>query len=139
MVNRQSGLSRGYGFISYEDSASAERAIEYMDGFRLGKKRLKVQRKRDQQGRSDGKEKQLELEQEADDTGYDTEDSEPVSTGADLDMDLLPTQTQAPVTPAAPTATAATSVPVPVPIHLTRRNPCNQLPSPSQTDKAAGA
>lgn len=45
MINKQSGLSRGFGFISYELLESAENAIKQMNGFRLGKKKLKVEKK----------------------------------------------------------------------------------------------
>lgn len=35
MVCRQTGLSRGYGFISYASPADAATAIAQMDGFRV--------------------------------------------------------------------------------------------------------
>ena len=47
MVNRRSGLSRGFGFVDRERAAAAAAAVGHMDGFRLGRKRLKVQRKRE--------------------------------------------------------------------------------------------
>ncbi len=65
MVNKVTGLSKGYGFVSYANPTDAQSAIESLDGFRvsnyqfrftlhltsshekqLGKKRLKVQLKR---------------------------------------------------------------------------------------------
>jgi len=46
MVNKETGLSRGFGFVSYESKADADLAIQQMNGFRLGSKRLKVQHKR---------------------------------------------------------------------------------------------
>jgi hypothetical protein len=46
MVNKSTGLSKGYGFVSFANAEDAAVAIETMDGFRLGKKRLKVQLKR---------------------------------------------------------------------------------------------
>jgi hypothetical protein len=39
-------LSRGFGFVSFSSSDEAQLAIDEMDGYRVGKKRLKVQRKR---------------------------------------------------------------------------------------------
>jgi RNA recognition motif-containing protein len=48
MINKQTGLSRGFGFISYESKESALNAINGLNGLRLGIKRLKVQLKRDQ-------------------------------------------------------------------------------------------
>ena len=46
MVNKETGLSRGFGFVSYETKTDADLAIQLMNGFRLGNKRLKVQHKR---------------------------------------------------------------------------------------------
>ncbi|KAJ1430929.1 hypothetical protein B484DRAFT_328150 [Ochromonadaceae sp. CCMP2298] len=48
MINKTTGLSKGYGFVSFSARDEAKKAIAAMDGFRLGKKRLKVQVKRDQ-------------------------------------------------------------------------------------------
>jgi len=49
MINKTTGLSKGYGFVSYSAREEAKAAIAAMDGFRLGKKRLKVQVKRSQE------------------------------------------------------------------------------------------
>ena len=38
--------SKGFGFVSYDSIISAEHAIEQMNGFQIGNKRLKVQHKR---------------------------------------------------------------------------------------------
>ena len=46
MVNKSNGLSRGFGFVSFEDIEGANEAIRNLNGFRLGSKRLKVQHKR---------------------------------------------------------------------------------------------
>lgn len=46
MINKQTGLSRGFGFVSYQNRADADNAIRAMNGFRIGNKRLKVQPKR---------------------------------------------------------------------------------------------
>jgi len=35
MINKYSGLSRGFGFISYTNSESADKAINEMNGFRV--------------------------------------------------------------------------------------------------------
>mmetsp|Transcript_21518 Transcript_21518/g.47862 ORF Transcript_21518/g.47862 Transcript_21518/m.47862 type:complete len:202 (+) Transcript_21518:822-1427(+) len=53
MINKSTGLSKGYGFVSYSARDEALAAIGAMDGFRLGKKRLKVQVKRSQDDISD--------------------------------------------------------------------------------------
>jgi RNA recognition motif-containing protein len=45
-VDRFSGESKGFGFVSYDSVISAELAIEQMNGFQIGSKRLKVQHKR---------------------------------------------------------------------------------------------
>ena len=45
-VDRQTGESKGFGFVSYDSVISAEHAIEQMNGFQIGNKRLKVQHKR---------------------------------------------------------------------------------------------
>jgi RNA recognition motif-containing protein len=36
MVNKATGLSKGYGFVSYAYKQDAQAAIENMDGFRVG-------------------------------------------------------------------------------------------------------
>jgi RNA recognition motif-containing protein len=50
MINKNTGLSRGFGFVSFTTEEPAIAAVRAMDGFRLGKKRLKVQRKREHDG-----------------------------------------------------------------------------------------
>lgn len=45
-VDRNTGESKGFGFVSYDSVVSAESAIEQMNGFQIGNKRLKVQHKR---------------------------------------------------------------------------------------------
>jgi RNA recognition motif-containing protein len=42
-----SGRSRGFGFVSFDNPASAIEAISRMNGLQIGKKRLKVQHKKD--------------------------------------------------------------------------------------------
>lgn len=45
-VDKFTGESKGFGFVSYDSVLSAEAAIEQMNGFQIGNKRLKVQHKR---------------------------------------------------------------------------------------------
>lgn len=45
-VDKYSGESKGFGFVSYDSVIAAEAAIEQMNGFQIGNKRLKVQHKR---------------------------------------------------------------------------------------------
>lgn len=45
-VDKYTGESKGFGFVSYDSVISAEAAIEQMNGFQIGNKRLKVQHKR---------------------------------------------------------------------------------------------
>lgn len=49
-IDKQTGFSKGFGFVSYDNASSANTAISAMNGFAIGSKRLKVQlkRKRDQ-------------------------------------------------------------------------------------------
>jgi len=42
MVNLSTGCSRGYGFVSFSNVRSAKLAVQYMNGFSIGRKRLKV-------------------------------------------------------------------------------------------------
>eukprot|EP00753_Platysulcus_tardus_P020673 PLAT8328.2.p2 GENE.PLAT8328.2~~PLAT8328.2.p2 ORF type:complete len:320 (+),score=74.87 PLAT8328.2:64-1023(+) len=46
MVERESGRSRGFGFVSYDDPVSAAAAIAAMNGFKCENKRLKVEYKK---------------------------------------------------------------------------------------------
>jgi len=50
MVEKESGRSRGFGFVSYDNAASADAAIKGMNGFQVGRKRLKVQQKKEKGG-----------------------------------------------------------------------------------------
>jgi hypothetical protein len=45
-VDKNTGESKGFGFVSYDVPAAAEAAIRGMNGFQIGNKRLKVQHKR---------------------------------------------------------------------------------------------
>lgn len=45
-VDKHTGESKGFGFISYDSIIAAEQAIDHMNGFQIGNKRLKVQHKR---------------------------------------------------------------------------------------------
>jgi CUG-BP- and ETR3-like factor len=48
-IDKQSGLSKGFGFVSYNNPEAANTAIQAMNGFQLGAKRLKVQLKTQKQ------------------------------------------------------------------------------------------
>jgi len=45
MVEKDTGRSRGFGFVSYDNPDSAALAIKELNGFAIGNKRLKVQHK----------------------------------------------------------------------------------------------
>ncbi|XP_076289464.1 CUGBP Elav-like family member 1 isoform X13 [Lasioglossum baleicum] len=45
-IDKQTQLSKCFGFVSYDNAASAQAAIQAMNGFQVGMKRLKVQLKR---------------------------------------------------------------------------------------------
>ncbi|KAH8489254.1 hypothetical protein H0E87_024769 [Populus deltoides] len=46
-VDKVTGVSKCFGFVSYDSPAAAQNAITMMNGFQLGGKKLKVQLKRD--------------------------------------------------------------------------------------------
>eukprot|EP00300_Choanocystis_sp_HF-7_P013930 c18507_g1_i1.p1 GENE.c18507_g1_i1~~c18507_g1_i1.p1 ORF type:complete len:273 (+),score=38.80 c18507_g1_i1:417-1235(+) len=45
-VDKSTGTSKGFGFVSYDNPESAQYAIQAMNGFQIGAKRLKVQIKK---------------------------------------------------------------------------------------------
>ncbi|XP_031420955.1 CUGBP Elav-like family member 2 isoform X3 [Clupea harengus] len=45
-IDKQTNLSKCFGFVSYDNAVSAQAAIQSMNGFQIGMKRLKVQLKR---------------------------------------------------------------------------------------------
>jgi bruno len=45
-IDKQTNLSKCFGFVSFDNAASALAAIQAMHGFQIGTKRLKVQLKR---------------------------------------------------------------------------------------------
>lgn len=47
MVDPATGRSRGFGFVSYESAEQAQASIDSMNGYQLGRKRLKVQVKKE--------------------------------------------------------------------------------------------
>jgi len=47
MVERETGLSRGFGFVSFSGPAAAELAINNLNGFIIGSKRLRVSHKKE--------------------------------------------------------------------------------------------
>jgi len=54
MTDKSTGRSRGFGFVSYDNSTSAKMAIDQMNGFQVGMKRLKVQIKQGDDGEDSG-------------------------------------------------------------------------------------
>lgn len=46
-VDKATGVSKCFGFVSYDNAAAAQAAINVMNGFQLSGKKLKVQHKRD--------------------------------------------------------------------------------------------
>ena len=50
MVENETGRSRGFGFVSFDNRRSADVAINAMNGYQIGRKRLKVQHKKDGHG-----------------------------------------------------------------------------------------
>merc|ERR1711934_1155742 len=46
-VDRNTGMSRGFGFVSYDNTESARAAIAGMNGFQVGVKKLSVQFKKE--------------------------------------------------------------------------------------------
>ena len=45
-IDKHTSLSKCFGFVSYDNPLSAQSAIQAMNGFQIGTKRLKVQLKR---------------------------------------------------------------------------------------------
>ena len=45
-IDKQTNLSKCFGFVSFDNVSSAQAAIQAMHGFQIGTKRLKVQLKR---------------------------------------------------------------------------------------------
>lgn len=45
-IDKHTNLSKCFGFVSYDNPVSAQSAIQAMNGFQIGTKRLKVQLKR---------------------------------------------------------------------------------------------
>ena len=53
-IDKKTGESKGFGFISFEHQQAAEAAISVMNGFQIGSKRLKGQHKRIGMGPGEG-------------------------------------------------------------------------------------
>merc|ERR1712061_699030 len=53
-VDKQTNLSKCFDFVSYDNSLSAQTAINAMNGFTIGPKRLKVQLKKRRGGNQGG-------------------------------------------------------------------------------------
>jgi CUG-BP- and ETR3-like factor len=45
-IDKNTNLSKCFGFVSYDNPLSAQASIQAMNGFQVGAKRLKVQLKR---------------------------------------------------------------------------------------------
>jgi CUG-BP- and ETR3-like factor len=55
MVEKDTGRSRGFGFVSFDNAPAADAAIAGMNGVQVGRKRLKVQHKKTkEQGKGRG-------------------------------------------------------------------------------------
>ncbi len=50
-IDRATNLSKCFGFVSFDNPVSAQTAINTMNGFQMGTKRLKVQLKKAKDGR----------------------------------------------------------------------------------------
>jgi RNA recognition motif-containing protein len=50
MTNKETGKSKGFGFVSYDECESANRAISGMNGVMIQNKRLKVELKKESGG-----------------------------------------------------------------------------------------
>lgn len=51
IMDRETGRSRGFGFVEMDDDNAARAAIEALDGAEMGGRRLKVNEARERQGR----------------------------------------------------------------------------------------
>ena len=51
IMDRETGRSRGFGFVEMEATDAAQAAIEALDGAEVGGRRLKVNQARERQGR----------------------------------------------------------------------------------------
>ena len=71
MINFDTGLSRGYGFVSFSQPAEAQAAIAGMNGFHVGNKRLKVQLKQEDRRLTSHHRHSVEYKEEA---GYSSEE-----------------------------------------------------------------
>jgi len=54
MVENETGRSRGFGFVSYDNQHAADAAIKSMNGYQIGRKRLKVQHKKKERSEPGG-------------------------------------------------------------------------------------
>lgn len=54
VVDRQTGRSRGFGFVTFSDDANADRAREQLDGTQLDGRTIKVDEARDRERRGPG-------------------------------------------------------------------------------------
>ena len=52
--DKMTGMSKGYGFVSYDNPQTAAATIQQMDGFVIGNKRLNVRIKKGEPGGEGG-------------------------------------------------------------------------------------
>jgi len=51
-IDKATNLSKCFGFVSYDNQVSAKNAIQAMNGYQIGIKRLKVQLKKSKQSQA---------------------------------------------------------------------------------------
>ncbi|TNF27846.1 MAG: RNA-binding protein, partial [Deltaproteobacteria bacterium] len=54
ITDRETGRSRGFGFVTFEDNAAADEAIQKMDGASLDGRNLRVNEAQDRRGGGGG-------------------------------------------------------------------------------------
>jgi len=70
MVEKDTGRSRGFGFVSYDSPDAAALAIKELNGFVVGNKRLKVQHKQIRQGEMNAQQQSQQMYPESVEHGH---------------------------------------------------------------------